>query len=213
MILDEAQIRARLAETAANFPFPQNEIARTNMRQWILQYAPRGGIGAEIGVFRGHFSEYLLHFLSPRKMYLVDPWMRGGERFPWADAYTNNGALPTKVAFEEAKLRAALRPATETVFIESYFPACASLIREPLDWIYLDSTHAFDATLSELQVADRLLAPGGVILGDDWTPDRANRHHGVFRAVNAFVKQSEYEIVAAGPALQWCIRRSASAGT
>lgn len=39
--------------------------------------------------------------------------------------------------------------------------------------IYLDSSHEFDETLIEIELAWSLLAPGGVLFGDDWAfPDR-----------------------------------------
>jgi len=31
--------------------------------------------------------------------------------------------------------------------------------------------------------------------------------HGVFTAVNEYLKRADYELVAAGPFMQWCIRR------
>jgi SAM-dependent methyltransferase len=205
MMLEE--LHRRIAAIDESFPFPESERRRTKMRQWILQFGSLGEVGAEIGVFRGHYSEILLRTLRPRKMYLVDPWTMLGEFYGNWGPYTNEGTLPTSLAREDAQLRVQQFPNSETIFIEDKFPACLRLITEKLDWIYLDASHGYEATLKELEVIDEILAPGGIIFGDDWHSDRSHPHHGVFRGVNEFVGRSNYEVVAAGPALQWCIRR------
>ena len=55
---------------------------------------------------------------------------------------------------------------------------------------------------------DRVLAPNGVLMGDDWYPGVHQKHHGVFRAVNEFLREADYQFVAAGRGAQWCIRRT-----
>jgi hypothetical protein len=208
--LSPDQIRDALRRIDAQYPYPQRETDRIRLRQWITACARRNGIGAEIGVFRGRFSEVLLKSLTPRRMYFVDPWRRLGDTFKAPDEYawmTCNNTLPTEVALEEAMLRASLYPATQSTFIEDYFPGCAGEIPDRLDWIYIDSSHRYEATLAELKQADAMLAPGGVILGDDWDPNPAAPYYAVVRAVNDFVRQSGFEFVAAGPGFQWCIRR------
>jgi hypothetical protein len=201
------EILTRLAETGAAYPFPQSELERTRGRTWILDYAPRNAVGAEIGVFRGHFTEKLLTILTPRLLYLIDPWTLQGQDFGYVSPYTNDGKLPTAIAREEAILRAALFTVGQTALLEARFPDCLGQISERLDWAYLDASHAFDDTYRELEALDRILAPGGVILGDDWTHEVSHPHYGVCQAVNAFVRARDYQVVAAGPFMQWCIRR------
>lgn len=197
-----------LADNHARFPFPRWALEGTAARRWILAGIPRGGVGAEIGVFRGHFSAVILETLAPRKFYMVDPWTTLGEFFPWANEYSNQGTLPTALARREAELRAAQFPGTESVVVEAVFPDCIAQLTEPLDWIYIDSSHNYKDTLRELDAAASILKPDGIIIGDDFYPDRSSYHHGVFRAVNEFVKKSRYEFVAAGPNAQWRLRRA-----
>jgi Methyltransferase domain len=201
-------IAGELAENQSKYPFPSWSLASTRSRQWILTGIAGGGVGAEVGVFRGHFSEVILSTLAPRKFFMIDPWTKLGEFFPWADEYTAFGKLPTALARREAQLRAAKFPGTQTVIIEEKFPACISQIDELLDWIYIDSSHKYSETLQELKAAASILKPDGVIIGDDFYPDRTAYHHGVFRAVNEFVKTGPYEFVAGGPNAQWLLRRT-----
>ncbi|WP_157966386.1 class I SAM-dependent methyltransferase [Oceanibium sediminis] len=204
------EIRAELDRLSLRYPFPQSEWKRLTRREWILDYAKPGrrSIGAEIGVFRGHFSECICEVLRPRKLYLVDPWTLIGPTFNWGKLdYTNNDELPTAVARDEAILRCAQFPKVDTVVVEGAFPACKDQIAEPLDWVYLDASHSYQKTLNELFALDALVAPSGTILGDDWQINPTGKHHGVFAAVQEFVRQSDWRIVAAGPAGQWALRR------
>ena len=72
---------ASLEDSTRRYPLPDSELRRLELRKWILNYVPKGGVGGEIGAFRGHFSEVLLQWLEPRKAYLVDPWTLRGEFF------------------------------------------------------------------------------------------------------------------------------------
>jgi hypothetical protein len=201
-------IESKLAKTQAEFPFPDEELQRTLRRRWITDWAKKGGIGAEIGVFRGHFAEVLLENLRPAKLYLVDLWTMQGDYFGWSDSYTCNNTLPTALARQEVELRAARHSDVHIVLIEGSFPECASKISELLDWVYLDATHQYENVLRQLDAASKMAKSDGVIMGDDWWPDRKHRHHGAFRAINRFIKRENFELVVAGPEGQWCIRRS-----
>jgi hypothetical protein len=206
--MNAADVDAELEFTQRRFPFPQSELKRTQDRAWILQYAAKDGIGAEVGVFRGHFSEVILAKLTPKKLYLVDPWEKQGEFFDWGADYTNGRSLPTAVARRDAELRALRFPATEVIVVEDFFPACRDRILEPLDWIYIDSSHLFDQTLVELTESAKIVKPGAMIMGDDFFPMADHVYQGVARAVNRFVSTEPFEFIAAGPQGQWCIRRA-----
>jgi hypothetical protein len=69
---------------------------------------PKGGIGAEIGVFTGLFSTVLLEIARPKKIYFVDPWWKAyGRNYPDWGRYTDYGRLSTKAAYEIALRRTA----------------------------------------------------------------------------------------------------------
>ncbi|MFN4153525.1 MAG: class I SAM-dependent methyltransferase [Paracoccaceae bacterium] len=201
----DALIRA--SET--RFPMPPGEMGRLEARRWILNMVAPGSTGIEIGVFRGHFSGLICEVARPRKLYLVDPWTKLGETFGWGKAYTNFDTLTTEAAKTEAIARVSRFPAVDAVFIEDTFPACAAQITGPLDFAYLDASHKYGPTLNELMHLKDMMAPGGLILGDDWAPDPQNQHHGVFLAVQDFTRNSGWDIVAAGPGAQWALRRRA----
>ncbi|SUZ30371.1 hypothetical protein ROE7235_00090 [Roseibaca ekhonensis] len=196
-----------LGRGEAAFPMPQRELDRLSQRRWILRYARKGGVGAEIGVFRGHFSEIICQTIAPRKLYLIDPWTKLGATFGWGKAYTADDTLPTAQARDEARARVTAFDEVEAVLLEDRFPACRDSLADMLDFAYLDASHDYAATLTELLALSDHIATDGVILGDDWQINPAHQHHGVFRAVQEFTRMQPWQIAAAGPGGQWALAR------
>ena len=188
-------------------PFPEGELTRMANRRRILRHLPKKSIGAEIGVFRGHFSEMICSVVSPRKFYLIDPWTKSGETFGWGKEYTNFGKLKTADARDESILRARRGGCDEVVVIEEGFPACAGQIAEKLDWVYLDASHKFEATLAELQRVAVIVKDDGVIAGDDFAINPESMHHGVFQAVHAFIRETDWCLIDCAHANQYALKR------
>ncbi|MEQ8282896.1 MAG: class I SAM-dependent methyltransferase [Parvibaculum sp.] len=200
-----------LLESEAAFPFPTGELQRLTQREWVLNRLPKGSVGAEIGVFRGHFSEKIIDIVRPEKLYLVDIWTKVGEFFGWSSPYTNSNSLPTLVARQEVEARVKRRGYSEKVqIVEEYSNIFLKNIPEKLDWVYLDTSHKFENTLNELRNCAAALKGDGHIVGDDFHASRDHPHYGVFRAVNFFVKESDFEFVAAGAGNQFCLRRTSN---
>lgn len=198
-----------IARIERQFPMPEAEITRLRARRWIFDHVPKGGVGAEIGVFRGHFSAEICEHLKPARLYLVDPWRLVGTHFGWGQGYTNDNALTTEAAFEQAKAHVAQWPQTQSVVIEGYYPACDAQIPEALDFAYLDASHRYEETLAEARTLERRIKPGGILFGDDWRPNPKASHHPVYRALQEFVATSDWEVMVAGPGGQWALRRKA----
>ncbi|PKQ13726.1 MAG: hypothetical protein CVT70_01860 [Alphaproteobacteria bacterium HGW-Alphaproteobacteria-1] len=206
---DAATITEELRRTEALYPIPAWDEERRKKRLWVLRPIKPGGVGLEAGVFRGCFSQYICEIAQPRKLYLFDTWRLSGETFGWGREYTCFGKLETAVARRETELRVSLFPDVDSVIIEGFSPACADQIEEALDWAYLDTTHQYRETLLELEHLEQMIAPGGLILGDDWAPDPNSPHHIAYRAVHDFVGRGHWETIKAGPGHQWALRRSA----
>jgi len=199
-----------LEESTMLYPLPEGELRRLDLRKWILNYVPKGGVGAEVGAFRGHFSETLLQWLEPRKAWFADSWTQRGE-FYGDDKdrlLTSDGTLPTALARQEAQWRTERFVNVERRYVEGGFPACAPEIDDLLDWLYLDLDLDLDvdAIVAALHVAEGMLAPKGILFGNGWWPNTATAHNALFQAVTHFTRKTKYEIVAAGPYGQWAVR-------
>lgn len=206
-MFNRSKLDARIRAFEQKIPFPDHEKERMKGRRNVLRYAPQNGVGVEIGVFRGHFSEIMCELLTPKKLYLIDPWTQLGETFGWGKEYTGFDTLRTADAKAEAIARVSRFPDTELVVIEDNFPRCKNQLAEPLDWAYLDAGHSYKNTIWELKNIAPLMHPEGTIMGDDfaWQPERA--HHGVFQALCEFTAQSDWKLVYCGPAAQWALKR------
>lgn len=189
----------KIAELAAD--------PRLERRSAILKHILPFKKGAEIGVFTGQFSEYLLHVTKPKEFYAVDPWhLLFGEFFQDWGEYTARGTLATVAAIEATKAR--LSKYKNAKYVVSFsLDWIKSIERGSLDWVYIDSSHQYEQTLQELIAVADILAPDGIVLGDDCWSRRDFKHYGVFRAVRDFLRQKNFEIIemAAG---QWAARRT-----
>lgn len=182
---------------------------KTTRRRPVLELAPKNGIGAELGVFTGAFSEVIHEVTRPSKIYLVDVWHTVyGDRFPKWGKYTACGELTTEAALAAVHHRARQMDGKAEVVVESCLTWLAKLPESSLDWAYLDTSHKYETTMDELPAIARVLKPGGVILGDDCQIDPEHKHHGVFRAVRDFVQTNDFEIIWLDGAHQFAIRRT-----
>jgi hypothetical protein len=185
---------------------------RVRERQFLLDALPPNSIGAELGVFTGLFSSVLARSHKFSLVTFVDPWWTiFGDYYPDWGMYTDYGRLKTRHAYKMAVARISrYRNLNRNVEVTTSTDWLSAQPDESLDWVYLDSTHDYDGTRAELQLLDRKIRSRGMIVGDDWKPDISHHHNGVFRAVQEFLKSSEFEIVTCGVADQWVLRRARS---
>jgi len=157
----------------------------------LVSVIPPGGVGAELGVHKGHLTPLLLQWLEPKKLYVVDPWYLLGPSWEWAagDKSTVNALARTL-----RRIRSGLETGQAEVVVSDDLKFLADLPDGALDWVYLDTSHMYDHTLKELDLLVHKVRHGGIIAGDDWQPDPGNRHHGVCKAVREFHAASRLEL-------------------
>jgi hypothetical protein len=201
-----------VTELPAECPIDLKGIAER--RKWLLSHARPNSVGAEFGVFRGHFAAVIARELTPRKLFLVDPWTKSGERFGWGpDPYTNYDTLTTAGALLDTRHRMApYEQICNVTYVEDTLEDFAREIEkygvQKLDFAYLDTSHNYDDTMRQLGILAGIVADDGVIFGDDWIDDIHHQHHGLMRAVNDFLKKTNFQLVVAGQDNQFCIRRT-----
>ena len=172
-------------------------------RENLLRLLPKGAVAAEVGVFRGGFSEYILRITRPRELHLVDGWWElWGEQFP--ESYSPRS---TRDAYRAAT-GVVERWGGETECMFHVGDDLAILERFPdayFDWAYVDTSHRFDQTRRELAVLDRKVK--GVIAGHDWHANPHHPHDCACRAVRELTAASEWELELVDPLGQWVITR------
>lgn len=188
----------------ASLDEPSSSPAKCRTRLRVLgEFMKPDAVGAELGVFKGAFVDYLLS-TRPSKLYLVDPWYRATAEWPWAegDGSTVRALEAILRAFDGDIGRGVVEPRVE---YSQHF--LASLPDDHLDWAYIDTLHGYGQTKLELELCLRKVKPSGFILGDDYTDDVGHPHHGVYRAVKEFESAGRLELIVDGVERQFVARR------
>ena len=163
---------------------------RQTARSELLSRMPKGGICAEIGVWRGNFSRQILEATRPAELHLVDPWaympnlpLRGyGGRV--AKSQRDMDAMARDLAESFAgDARVVVHRMTSAEFFAS--------TPERFDFIYIDGDHRYEAVLADLTAAWTVLREGGVLAGDDFLFNKTEeRDLPVKRAAEDFSRSS-----------------------
>ena len=164
---------------------------RIPCRLELLLRMPRNSVCAEIGVYKGDFSQMILKIVKPRKLYLIDPWkyesdktykkaLYGGKRKGQEEMDRIYYSVLNRFEQEiNSGIVTICRVSSEKSahdFSDNYF-----------DWVYIDGNHLYEYVKKDLELYYPKVRPGGFITGDDygvvgWW------NNGVQRAVDEFVK-------------------------
>ena len=147
-------------------------------RKDLYRHLPKSGVGAEIGVQFGINAEFLHTIAEPQHLYLVDAWQQ-----EWGDHVCNC----VKARFTDYESVEIVRQ----VSVEW----ANSLPAHHLDWVYLDSSHMYEATRNELLALIPKIKPGGMIAGHDlniWGYWKS----GVIRPVLECVQEGLLDVIA-----------------
>lgn len=150
-------------------PVRIRKLTRRRLIELFGEYGLKNG--AEIGVDRGHFSEYMLQHIPDSHIISVDPWrwkLRGESRY--------------KSTVER------LKPYGErsTIIRKDSMDAVWEIPEESLDFVYIDGNHEFDYIASDLIWWAKRVRYGGIISGHDYFRFRGG---GVVPAVDIYTQQ------------------------
>ncbi|MEM7058682.1 MAG: class I SAM-dependent methyltransferase [Pseudomonadota bacterium] len=154
-------------------------------RALVIKMLPQGAVGAEIGVWKGNFSELILQTAQPRLLHLIDPWRLVDDPDHASAWYSKERGQDIEQIYGSVQARFADHVSSGQVQIhrKSSGEALESMPDEHLDFIYVDGDHAFEGVRADLDLAVSKTRSGGLICVDDhmlgkWWDD------GVVRAVN-----------------------------
>jgi len=164
--------------------------SRESVRDDVLRKLGRGGVGAEIGVFRGDFSERILLIARPRRLHLIDPW-----KFEPGAAYDQSlygrGHASGQAAMDaihdsvRERFDHEIQVGTVVIHRSGSAEAAAQFDDGYFDWVYIDGNHLYEFVLRDLESYYPKVKPRGFIAGDDYGVE-GWWHDGVTRAVDEF---------------------------
>jgi len=153
-------------------------------RQELLSLMPKSGVCAELGVASGAFSQEILNITSPKKLHLVDSW--DSDRYSKQAMETVLKRMRSEI--NDGKVMVSNGISTEVLqqFNDSYF-----------DWVYIDTDHSYETTISELYHCDRKVKENGIITGHDFCAGNweGGVKYGVIEAVYQFCVERDWEII------------------
>src|SRR5882724_1761790 len=72
-----------------------------NSRESVLQWLPKAGVIAEVGVAYGNFSALLLEWLTPQKFIAIDTFAFTAGCEPWKQTILKDSGLPHRDYYEK----------------------------------------------------------------------------------------------------------------
>lgn len=132
--------------------------------------------GAEIGVWKGQYSEILCKANPKLKLYCVDPWA------PFRQSGETGSARLAEKRFESTQAR--LKPYPNVIFKRmSSYEASLEIPDGSLDFVYIDALHDFDNAIRDILYWEPKVRVGGIVSGHDYF---YHPEVGVVQAVNAY---------------------------
>ena len=139
-------------------------------------------IGAEIGVYRGEYSETLLKAIPGLKLSGIDLW----GLYPGYRDYRRHDIIDAE---QEA------REKTRGFDCQLYKGWSHEIVKqfadESLDFVYIDGNHAYEYTVQDIALWSKKVRKGGVIYGhdfEDWSKNWRRFDMGVINAVTGWCK-------------------------
>ena len=176
---------------------PIREYHDKRSRDFVLRRFPKSSVGAEIGAWKGDFSQEILCIVKPRKLHLIDPWayqdsaefsralyggIRGENQQRMDGVYRSVvDRFGWHITHEMVDLNRGKSKDILPQFPDEYF-----------DWVYVDGDHRYEGVLLDLELAHTKLKPNGLLAGDDYTNIHAWWKDGVPRAVHEVIDRGLY---------------------
>ncbi|MBU6400579.1 MAG: class I SAM-dependent methyltransferase [Verrucomicrobia bacterium] len=143
------------------------------------------GVGLEVGVFEGWFSNYLLNGWRGRRLISVDPWRAWG-----ADYHDpcNQTQAEMDRCYETTRQLLAPHGGRSEIWRSTSQDAAAKVADASLDFVYIDAQHHETAVTEDLQLWYPKLRPDGLLAGHDYMDAEFGwGSFGVKTAVDRFV--------------------------
>ena len=155
-------------------------IINLDNRLSLYQHFKQGGVGAEIGVCKGANASTLLRVTKPKKLHLVDVWVRDPltEIHHPEDLHYNDWESDVRDLFSNE-----INNNSVIIHKIASIEFLNSLNDNYLDWIYLDSDHSYDNVSQEIALSILKVKKGGIIAGHDFVVHEEAWKSGVVRAV------------------------------
>jgi len=152
------------------------------------------GVGVEVGVQYGYYSEVILSAWKGKTLYSVDPWAEFD-----SSVYDDvaNGSQDSQEAIYQGTVQRLRRFGDRSRVIRATSTAAAERFGDgQLDFVYLDAQHHYEAVKEDIRAWCPKIRRGGVLAGHDYLDGQIDEGlFGVKSAVDEFAGITETRVV------------------
>ena len=181
---------------------------RSDFLKNVSEHIPENSVGAEIGVFKGEFSDKILKQINPKKLYLIDPWELGYDKNGETATYkSTNGEKLTAYSNKEDSQEVKEKFSNEIIKgqISIQVGYSYNMVDEFPDnyfnFIYIDGCHLYGCVKSDLSTYWSKLKLGGIMCGHDYH----DNYPGVIKAVEEFKLTHRLKLLAISNHTDWAL--------
>jgi hypothetical protein len=186
--------------------------SRQDQRAFLLDLMPKDSVCAEVGVWKGNFSEQILRSVQPRRLHLIDPWVCASDAVYKEAMYAPEQGGNQKYMDEMhlsilSKFSAEIGSGCVVVHRQPSEDAVKQFPSSYFDWVYIDGNHLYEFVKRDLQEFGARVKVGGFLAGDDYRSDKWWKDD-VIRAVDEMRAQRQlWETVLVDDKGQWVLRK------
>ena len=177
-----------------------NKMKIFETRNEMIASIPKGGMIAELGVFKGEFALKIDELCEPKELILIDSWSgthlysgdeNGNHKNGVREYYT--GEELYNITLKNVEL---CKCAVTTIRLTT--DVLGTFSNDTFDMIYIDADHSYEGVLKDLKNAYKKIKNGGYIMGHDYEHNmhktNNNYNFGVKQAVDEFCREYNQEI-------------------
>jgi hypothetical protein len=160
----------------------------------ILNKRNLTGVGVEVGVWKGEFSDFLLEKWKGEKLYSVDPWKNFAPN-EYVDELNIKQKEFDKMS-EDVKLLLSKYRSRSQIIRDVSANAALSFLNNSLDFVYLDARHHYEGVKEDIESWFPKVKSKGIFCGHDYVNAVIGEtHFGVKKAVDEFAVANNLKVL------------------